>query len=85
MLSTTNPFTLPAGTVAQAIQTLVNPTPVVTIYMSKEQESLLPDATLTFLGPEDFDARARQIIETLKQKGILAETVGAQPAFQFSI
>ena len=85
VLSTTNPFTLPAGTVAQAIQTLVNPTPVVTIYMSKEQESLLPDATLTFLGPEDFDARARQIIETLKQKGILAETVGAQPAFQFSI
>ncbi len=85
VLSTTNPFTLPAGTVAQAIQTLVNPTPVVTIYMSKDQESLLPDATLTFLGLEDFDARARQIIETLKQKGILAETVGAQPAFQFSI
>ena len=85
VLSTTNPFSLPAGTVAQAIQTLVNPTPVITIYMSKEQESLLPDATLTFLGPEDFDERSRQIIETLKEKGILAEAVGSQPAFQFSI
>ncbi|WP_447969564.1 GTP-binding protein [Nitrospira sp. M1] len=85
VLSTTNPFSLPGGTIAQAIQTLINPTPVITIYMSKEQESLLPDATLTFVGPEDFDARARQIIETLKQIGILAESVGAQPAFQFSI
>ncbi len=85
VLSTTNPFSLPAGTVAQAIQTLVNPTPVVTIYMSKERESLLPDATLTFLGPEDFDVLTRQVIETLKQKGILAEAVGSQPAFQFSI
>ena len=85
VLSTTNPFSLPAGTVAQAIQTLVNPTPVVTIYMSKERESLLPDATLTFLGPEDFNEQTRQIIETLKEKGILAEAVGSQPAFQFSI
>ncbi|GJL54554.1 MAG: adenylyl-sulfate kinase [Nitrospirales bacterium] len=85
VLSTTNPFSLPGGTIAQAIQTLINPTPVITIYMSKEQESLLPDATLTFVGPEDFDARTRQIIETLKQIGILAESVGAQPDFQFSI
>ena len=85
VLSTTNPFSLPGSTVAQAIQTLVNPTPVVTIYMSKERETLLPDATLTFEGPEDFDARTRQIIDTLKQKGILAEAVGSQPAFQFSI
>ena len=85
VLSTTNPFSLPGSMVAQAIQTLVNPTSVITIYMSKERETLLPDATLTFEGPEDFDARARQIIETLKQKGILAEAVGSQPAFQFSI
>ncbi|GJL64685.1 MAG: adenylyl-sulfate kinase [Nitrospirales bacterium] len=85
VLSTTNPFSLPSGTIAQAIQTLINPTPVITIYMSKERESLLPDATLTFLGPEDFDARTRQILETLKQKGIIAEAMGSQPAFQFSI
>ncbi|WP_454064091.1 GTP-binding protein [Candidatus Nitrospira salsa] len=85
VLSTTNPFSLPSGTIAQAIQTLINPTSVITIYMSKERESLLPDATLTFLGPEDFDARTRQILETLKQKGIIAEAMGSQPAFQFSI
>ena len=36
IISTTNSFSLPTSQIVQAIQTLVNPTPVVTIHMAKE-------------------------------------------------
>ena len=34
---------------------------------------------------DDFTASAHEILKTLKQKGIIAEAIGNQPAFQFSI
>ena len=85
IVSTTNSFSLPTNQVVQAIQTLVNPTPVVTVHMTKETQSLQEDMDLTFSGPEDFDDCAHQILALLKTKGILAESLGTRPEFQYSI
>ena len=84
LISTTNSFNLPADQVVEAIRTLVHPVPVLTVYMSKEPRGSA-EADLSFTGPEDFTAVARDVLEALKQKGILAETTGSQPVFQFSI
>ena len=59
VLSTTNPFSLPAGTVAQAIQTPCESYSSCHYLYVERTESLLPDATLTFLGPEDFNEQTR--------------------------
>ena len=85
IISTTNSFSQPTGQVIEAIQTLINPTPVVTIHMTKEEQHLQPDTDLTFAGPEDFDERVRQILDLLKTKGILAESLGTRPEFLYSI
>lgn len=85
VISTTNSFTLPYEQVVQAIQTLVHPAPVLTVYMSKDTQDAPPETDLAFAGPEDFDESARRVVETLKQKGILAHAIGAKPAFQYSI
>lgn len=88
VISTTNSFELlklPSDQIVQAIRTLVHPTPVLTVYMSTESEGETPEADLYFSGPENFDDLSRQIIDTLKCKGILAEAIGSQPAFQYSI
>ena len=53
--------------------------------MSKEREATPIEADLTFTGPEDFTRTAHDVLAALKQKGILAETIGNQPVFQFSI
>lgn len=88
VISTTNSFELlklPSDQIVQAIRTLVHPTPVLTVYMSTESEGETPEADLIFTGPENFDDLSRQIIDTLKRKGILAEAIGSQPAFRYSI
>jgi len=85
LISTTNSFNLPADHVVEAIRTLVHPAPVLTVYMSKETGASFTQSDLSFTGPEDFSATAHETIATLKQQGILAETIGNQPAFQFSI
>ncbi|NKB81623.1 MAG: GTP-binding protein [Nitrospirales bacterium] len=85
VISTTNSFNRPTSEVIQTIQTLVNPTNVVTIHMTKEIPLLQEDADLTFAGPENFEDCAHQVIATLKQKGILAESLGTHPEFQYSI
>ena len=36
-------------------------------------------------GPEDFTRTTHDVLAALKEKGILAETIGNQPVFQFSI
>ena len=76
---------LPADQTVEAIRTLVHPAPVLTVYMSKEREATPIEADLTFTGPEDFTRTAHDVLAALKQKGILAETIGNQPIFQFSI
>jgi bifunctional enzyme CysN/CysC len=85
IISTTNSFSLPTSQIVQAIQTLVNPTPVVTIHMAKETQNLQEEMDLIFAGPEDFDSCSHQILELLKAKGILAEAQGTRPQFQYSI
>jgi len=85
VISTTNSFHLPADQVIEGIRTLVHPAPVLTVYMSKDTNAPSIEADLSFAGPEDFTATAHDILEALKQKGILAEAIGNQPGFQFSI
>jgi len=85
VITTTNAFQQEAKNIVQTIQTLVNPIPVITVHMTKDQAGPQPDMDLIFAGPEDFDACTHQIIETLKQQGILGESNGSQPAVQFSI
>ncbi len=85
VVSTTNPFGLPPHEVTQSIRTLVHPAPVVAVHMSKTDEEPPPSTDLHFAGPKDYDASARQIIEALKERGVLARTIGAKPRFQYSI
>ena len=93
LISTTNSFTpstglragLPADQVVEAIRTLVHPAPVLTVYMSQETAPSPIEADLSFTGPEDFTSTTHDVLAALKQKGILAETIGNQPVFQFSI
>ncbi|RMH37175.1 MAG: GTP-binding protein [Nitrospirae bacterium] len=85
IITSTNAFSSTADHVVQAIHTLVDPVPVITIYMTKSSERLQPDADLVFAGPEDFDERVHEILAFLKRKGILADPLGLRPSFQFSI
>ena len=85
VITTTNAFRQTAKDIVQTLQTLINPIPVITVHMTKDQAGPQPDMDLIFAGPEDFDDCTHQIIETLKQKGILAEPNESQPAVQFSI
>ena len=85
LISTTNPFALPGHEVAQSIRTLVHPTPVVAVHMTKSAEEPPPNTDLHFAGPKNFDEAAQQIIEELKRKGVLARAIGAKPTFQYSI
>jgi bifunctional enzyme CysN/CysC len=85
VVSTTNPFGLPPHQVTQSIRTLVHPAPVVAVHMSNTDEEPPPSTDLHFAGPKDYDAAARRIIEALKQRGVLARTIGAKPTFQYSI
>jgi bifunctional enzyme CysN/CysC len=70
---------------AQAIKTLVHPTPVISIHMSKLAEAAPPNADIAFSGPADFDAATKRILEELKRRGVLAQAIGAKPTFQYSI
>lgn len=85
VISTTNPFGAAYRQAAQAIRTLVHPAPVITVHMSKTEEEPPPNTDLQFAGPKDFDEAAKQIIEELKRKGVLAQVVGSRPTFQYSI
>lgn len=85
VVSTTNPFGLPIHEVAQSIRTLVHPAPVLAVHMSKAEEEPPPNTDLHFAGPKDYDDAARQIIEMLKQRGVLARAIGAKPIFRYSI
>ncbi len=85
VITTTNAFPQATKGIVQTVQTLVNPIQVVTVHMTKDQDGPQPDRDLIFAGPEDFDACTNKILETLKQKGILAEPTGSQPSVQFSI
>ncbi|MSQ77308.1 MAG: adenylyl-sulfate kinase [Nitrospiraceae bacterium] len=85
VISTTNPFGQAYRQALPSIRTLVNPAPVIAVHMSKADEELPPNTDLHFAGPKNFDEAAKQIIEELKRKGVLAQAVGVRPTFQYSI
>jgi bifunctional enzyme CysN/CysC len=82
VVSTTNTF---AGADHQAIRTLVHPAPVIAVHMSQQEEEPPPNTDLCFAGPKDFGAVARQVLDELKRRGVLAQAIGAKPTFQYSI
>ncbi|HEV2172368.1 MAG TPA: GTP-binding protein [Nitrospira sp.] len=85
VVSTTNPFGMGYIEAAQAIRTLVHPTPVISVHMSKAPEEVLPNAEIILSGPADFDAATKRILDELKRRGVLAQAIGAKPTFQYSI
>ena len=85
VVSTTNPFGMAYAEAAQAIRTLVHPTPVISIQMSTPSEEASTNADLVFSGPADFDAATKSILDELKRRGVLAQAIGAKPTFQYSI
>ena len=62
VVSTTNPFGMAYEEAAQAIRTLVHPTPVISIHMSKLPEAAPPSADIALSGPADFDAATKRIL-----------------------
>lgn len=85
VVSTTNPFGMAYIEAAQAIRTLVHPTPVISVHMSKTPEEAPPNTDIVLSGPSDFDAATKRILEELKRRGVLAQAIGAKPTFQYSI
>lgn len=85
VVSTTNPFGLGYVEAAEAIRTLVHPTPVISVHMSKVPEEVPPNTDIVLSGPADFDAATKRILEELKRRGVLAQAIGAKPTFQYSI
>jgi bifunctional enzyme CysN/CysC len=85
VVSTTNPFGMAYAEAAQAIRTLVHPTPVISIQMSTLSDEASTNADLVFTGPADFDAATKSILDEHKRRGVLAHAIGAKPTFQYSI
>ena len=85
VVSTTNPFGMAYAEAAQAIRTLVHPTPVISIQMSTISDEASTNTDLVFTGPADFDAATKSILDELKRRGVLAQAIGAKPTFQYSI
>lgn len=85
VVSTTNPFGLAYREASQAIRTLVHPAPVITVHVSKTAEEPPPNTDVIVNGPVDLDVAIKQVMDALKQRGVLDETLGAKPTFQYSI
>ncbi len=85
VVSTTNPFGLAFIEAAQAIRTLVHPTPVISVHMSKAPEEVPPNTDIVLAGPTDLDAATRRVLDELRRRGVLAQAIGAKPTFQYSI
>ncbi|MCP9438606.1 MAG: GTP-binding protein [Nitrospira sp.] len=85
VVSTTNPFGLAYREASQAIRTLVHPAPVIAVHVSKTAEEPPPNTDVIVNGPVDLDVAIKQVMDALKQRGVLDETLGAKPTFQYSI
>lgn len=82
VISTTNTFSRADH---QSVRTLVQPAPVMAVHLSNQTEEPPPNTDLAFSGPKDFEEIARQVIEELKQRGILARQTGGTQGPQYSI
>jgi bifunctional enzyme CysN/CysC len=84
VVSTSKTFGIKSQRMADMIRTLVQPTPVIAVHMSKEGEEAPPNTDLHFAGPRDFDEAARLIIEELKRRDVLGRSKD-RSHIQFSI
>ena len=85
VVSTTNPFGMDYLEAAQAIRTLVHPTAVIAVHMCKAPEEVPPNIDIVLSGPLDLEASTKRILDELKNRGVLAQAIGAKPTFQYSI
>jgi bifunctional enzyme CysN/CysC len=85
VVSTSKTFGINYQRMAEMIRTLVQPAPVLAVHMSRAGEEPPPNTDLHFAGPQDFDAAARQILDELKQRGVLIEPPGTRSTIQYSI
>lgn len=85
VVSTSKTFGIAHQQMARMIRTLVHPAPVIAVHMSKAGEDPPQDTDLHYVGPQDFDLAARQILEELKRRGVFAEGGTASPTVQYSI
>ena len=79
VVSTTNPFGMAYAEAAQAIRTLVHPTPVISIQMSTLSDEASTNADLVFSGPADFDAATKSILDELKRRVCWLKRLGPNP------
>ena len=85
VVSTSKTFGIAPQQMARMIRTLVHPAPVIAVHMSKAGEDPPQDTDLHYVGPQDFDLAARQILEELKRRGVFAEGGTTSPTVQYSI
>lgn len=68
----------------KAVQTLVHPAPVVSVYLGEGAGDASPDADLTLSTPEDMETTSQNIVEELKRRGVLAQAIGRRQRFQYT-
>ncbi len=61
----------------QALKTLIHPAPVVSIHISGEEEAPSPGVDMSLAEVKNFEAAASEVVDKLKEKGILANILGS--------
>ena len=85
VVSTTNPFGLAYAEAAQAIRTLVHPTPVIAIHMSKLRRRAAGQCRHRLFRSSRFRCGDQTNPGRTEAAGVLAQAIGAKPTFQYSI
>ena len=68
----------------KAVQTLVHPAPVISVYLGERAGDASPDVDLTLSNPEDMETASQNIVEELKRRGVLAQAIGRRQRFQYT-
>jgi bifunctional enzyme CysN/CysC len=55
------------------------------VHVSKTAEEPPPNTDVILSGPVDLDVAIKRVMDALKQRGVLDETLGTKPTFQYSI
>ena len=66
----------------KAVQTLVHPAPVISVYLGERTGDASRDVDLTLSNPEDMETASQNIVEELKRQGVLAQAIGRRQRFQ---
>ena len=68
----------------KAVQTLVHPAPVISVYLGERTGDASRDVDLTLSNPEDMETASQNIVEELKRQGVLAQAIGRRQRFQYT-